>query len=193
MILFEGANPRWESDHIIYTKSNLDLLPDIKDKGTQASDKEPNEGLQDEATTTPDSGGGGKAGQAVAIFKQHGSRGTSAAYTFDGWYKISRIQFLAPESDELVRMLEQKWTKVKGGKTIQEARSSAGFKRSLSLRWAVVQFEKDDLAASERGVPAIERKAEPPRKSVNEMLAELRVRDVTNQAAAKETARSKAE
>ncbi|KAI7088871.1 hypothetical protein KC356_g2987 [Hortaea werneckii] len=27
VFLFNQANPRWESDHIIYTKSNLDLLP----------------------------------------------------------------------------------------------------------------------------------------------------------------------
>lgn len=83
-------------------------------------------------------------------------------------------------------MLEQKWTKTKGGKTIQEARSSESWQKSLSLKWAVVKFVKDEVAEAERGVPKIERKPdeEPqqPRKSVNEMLAELRVNDVTNTA-----------
>lgn len=37
VFLFNQANPRWESDHIIYTKSNLDLLPaELADK-VQAS------------------------------------------------------------------------------------------------------------------------------------------------------------
>ena len=90
-------------------------------------------------------------------------------------------------------MLEQKWTKTKNGRTFQEQRSSTGWESSLSLRWAVVKFVVDEGAEKERGRPKIERKPEPLSKGVNEMLAELRVKDVTNQAPQTGTEKSKFE
>lgn len=103
-----------------------------------------------------------------------------------GWFKIALIDYLEPDSPELVRMIEQKWTKTKGGKTIQDGRSSESWQKSLSLKWAVVKLVKDEVAEAERGVPKIQRKPdeEPqqPRKSVNEMLAELHVKDAANAA-----------
>lgn len=80
-------------------------------------------------------------------------------------------------------MFEQVWTKVKNRNTIQDERSSESWQGSLALKWAVVKFMKYGVARKERGVPTIEHKPDPPRepqKSVNEMLAELRVKDTTN-------------
>lgn len=145
-----------------------------------------------------DSGGDEEAGHPIAVFKQVVKAQAGRSYKFEGWNKIALIDYLEPNSPELVRMLEQKWTKTKGSKTTQEARSSESWQKSLSLKWAVVKLVKDEVAEAERGVPKIERKLneEPPqpRKSVNEMLAELRVKDITNtKDAVKDSQVSKAE
>jgi len=40
VFLFHRANPRWKSDHIIFVKSNLDILPDYRQrKAEQASEE----------------------------------------------------------------------------------------------------------------------------------------------------------
>lgn len=101
---------------------------------------------------------------------------------FDGWYSIERVAVHEPRSPELVRMLEQKWNRQgHRGNVRQAERAEAKLNESRARRWAVIKFQKDSKAVEERGAPVIERlpdrdraALEPPRKSVNEMLAELR-------------------
>lgn len=150
LILFQGANPRWDSDGIIFTKSRLDLLP------TASTDSKPPD------STTP-----------IAVFKQKGTR-TGRGFEFDGWFKIKRLTFLEPKSPELVKMLEQKWQTAKGN---HRERNPAGWETSLNLKWAVIKLVKDQTALQERGAPRIGRlpdKEEKPKETVNEMLAEMR-------------------
>lgn len=106
-------------------------------------------------------------------------------FRFLGWYAITRVSILAPFSQELVRMLEQKWTLLdrfgKPKKGTDRDRSS--WQKSLSCEWAVVKFEKmegEDSPAPPSIEHAISPEPEPPRKSVNEQLAEMRLADKEN-------------
>lgn len=151
VLLFHGANPRWPTDHILFVKSNLDLL---------RADTE------EHSDTTVDR----KLPESVAVFEQtRGSR--SAKFEFAGWYKVVHVQFLSPRTTDLVRMLEQKWTKKdRYGNVSQIEREGDAWSRSLNQRWAVVKFEKDDVAGKEKG------NLEIPGKSVNELLQEMRLK-----------------
>ncbi|GAB1726613.1 hypothetical protein NU195Hw_g8306t1 [Hortaea werneckii] len=216
VFLFNQANPRWESDHIIYTKSNLDLLPaEQADKAQASSDDaggpgtspQPQAGAgdavdlaeNDEATQTavldgshtkPGASLASNQGEIrkettgpIAIFKQvHRSKEQRAhAFNFEGWFKIERLAFLEPQSPELIRMLQQKWQKIdRFGNVVERKRDEKGWQESLSQRWAVIKFAEDQQANQERGTPNIERIEEEnihekPQKTVNEILAEMRL------------------
>lgn len=195
LFLFKDANPRWESDGIVYTKSSLELLPDAsEEERPDAKD----ESIPDAATATStetvepkDSkhNATGTAGPTqdgptkhIAIFKQH-HRGYRS-FSFEGWYTIARLTYLDPQTPELARMLGQKWTSVdRFGKMLKRERDPGAWQASLSMRWAVIKFEK---AVDGPEAPKIERvereetredrksRQEKRRKSVNEMLANIR-------------------
>jgi hypothetical protein len=66
-------------------------------------------------------------------------------------------------------MLEQKWEgRQRGGERWQQ---------SLNLRWAVIKFAEDKMTIEQRGKPKIDRlpDREEPKKSVNELLPEMRM------------------
>ncbi|GAB1735177.1 hypothetical protein NU219Hw_g243t1 [Hortaea werneckii] len=66
VFLFNQANPRWESDHIIYTKSNLDLLPaELADKAQASS------GDAEGSSTSQQPNPGDTVHQAEDKTKQH--------------------------------------------------------------------------------------------------------------------------
>ena len=81
-------------------------------------------------------------------------------------------------------MLEQKWTRTNSrGDTRAVKRDVSSWNESLSFRWAVVKLVKDAEAHTKRGPPKIERLPDedsPGTKTVNELLAEMRVRDSTS-------------
>lgn len=186
ILLFKGANPRWDQDGIIFTKSSLELLPaDL----TDGIDPEPtSEGTDNNTTRTegdikhitnpaePQS----KKSQPIAIFSQDsvvhlpGIRN----FKFLGYYRIVRLTFLEPRTPELVRMLEQKWTLTNSrGQVRQKQRGREGWNESMGHRWAVVKLERDENADAVLGKPEIQKIEEEPLapKSVNEMLQELRM------------------
>ncbi|KAI7345423.1 hypothetical protein KC354_g14745 [Hortaea werneckii] len=212
VFLFNQANPRWESDHIIYTKSNLDLLPaELADKAQATSDDAagsttspqpkpgdtvdqagdeakqqtfPQSSHTTEASLTPNKGDIWKDSNShIAIFKQvqRSKEQRAHAFNFEGWFKIERLAFLEPQSPELIRMLQQKWQKTdRFGNVVQRKRDEKGWQESLSQRWAVIKFAKDQEAMEEFGTPKIERIEEEdihekPQKTVNEILAEMRL------------------
>ena len=79
-------------------------------------------------------------------------------------------------------MLQQKWTLTDdNGNTYLGERSKGTWGRSLGHKWAVVKLARDKKAAQERGPLKIEKvRSTPmktPQKSVNEMLAEMRMKD----------------
>ncbi|KAI1472488.1 uncharacterized protein F4812DRAFT_409125 [Daldinia caldariorum] len=65
-------------------------------------------------------------------------------FIFVGWYRITHISVLAPYSEELVRMQQQKWERRDryGNVLPGKARDAAAWKESLKTSWAVVKFEK---------------------------------------------------
>ena len=151
VLLFPGANPRWATDHILFVKSNLDLIR----TGTE-DDK-----ASSSARELPHS---------VAVFEQT-HRSQPAKFAFIGWYEVTHVQFISPRTADLVRMLEQKWMKRdRDGNVSQIERDGDAWIRSLNQHWAVVKFEKDEGAEKEKG------NFEIPEKSVNELLQEMRMR-----------------
>ncbi|KAF4542209.1 30s ribosomal protein s16 [Lasiodiplodia theobromae] len=201
IMLFKEANPRWEADHLIYVKTNLHYLPgserfvnasvsseqpagngELNGKTDDHSSKKP---LQPEApssahqpsgsTHTPDLAD--YQMEPIAVFEQVGNR--SGGFRFIGYHKIARLQFLEPGSPDLVRMLEQKFSATdKFGRVVQQQRSHASWKASLEHRWAVMKLEKDEDAEKSLHAPDVKihdkKKKDTPRKSVNELLKEMR-------------------
>ncbi len=193
IILFDEANPKWETENIIFTKSNLELLPSSLANGTQSSLDSPvtsetkshpvNEGCKLEPAEVEIG-----VHDPIAVFKQSilSSMSKTANYDFHGWYKIEHIAFLEPHSVELVRMLEQKWTRTdRRGNIVSVERDQAHWQQSLGYRWAVVKFAKEEAAQQDRGNPKIEKlpfelaRAGEPKKSVKELLAEMRLEDAS--------------
>ncbi|KAI7545579.1 hypothetical protein KC331_g6133 [Hortaea werneckii] len=213
VFLFNQANPRWESDYIIYTKSNLDLLPaeladeleaSPDDAARSATSPQPKAGdtvdqakheakqhtfpqrshTKSEASWPSNKGDISKDSNGpIAIFKQvqRSKEQRTHAFNFEGWFKIERLAFLEPQSPELIRMLQQKWQKTdRFGNVVQRKRDEKGWQESLSQRWAVIKFAKDQEAMEEFSTPKIERIEEEenhkkPHKTVNEILAEMRL------------------
>ncbi|KAI2639197.1 hypothetical protein GGS21DRAFT_417173 [Xylaria nigripes] len=105
---------------------------------------------------------------------------TQASFAFKGWFKIVRINILAPRSAELVRMLQQKWERKDrfGNVVSSRPRDPAAWHASLAFEWAVVKLEP--VADYDAPPPAVERLSRPPReetRGVNEMLADMRLND----------------
>ncbi|KAK4548615.1 hypothetical protein LTR36_009525 [Oleoguttula mirabilis] len=202
LFLFYQANPRFDTDHIIYVKSNLDLLPhqsaDSSNQGEAAGVKPDGEtscsidetaaGVPVErvsahrvpaAASTPGDTDEPAAGP-VTIFKQT-RRGGSRSFAIEGWSTIERLAFCESHSPELVRILEQKWTKTdRRGNVIKEQRDERSWQESLRHRWAVLKFARDEVAEKDRGRPKAQRLADEveesgPTKSVNETLAAMRL------------------
>jgi len=137
IVLFRGANPRWDSDKIIFVKTNLELLPPAPEEAKpKASPVEaatiadaPDTEIQvseatltptDQAKTTPQQSSAGTVllpsptplTDPIPVFAQAPGAprsNSSRNMAFAGYYRIVRLTRCAPHSPELVRMLEQKW------------------------------------------------------------------------------------
>ncbi|KAK8195604.1 hypothetical protein IWZ00DRAFT_225357 [Phyllosticta capitalensis] len=212
VVLYYEANPRWASDKIIFAKTNIHLLPGAPKQSSavveeeQKSSTENTERIQgngQESTRDRSSSGQDTAPQvrpptiaatessdkpnpgAIAVFEQIGSHG--GGMKFIGYHKLANVQFLEPRSADLVRMLEQKWSRPdKYGHVRQVRRDSDKWQESLGYRWAVIKLEEDEEANKKLAPPDIkinaEREINPnrnkgrtPQKSVNDMLREMRL------------------
>ncbi|CAK4030626.1 Hypothetical predicted protein [Lecanosticta acicola] len=168
IFLFHGANPRWDDDQIIFTKSSLELLPaDLADDTTkeprvEAQDSVPpgreiDEKSNDQASpvVAKPEPGGNKQRDPIAVFKQ---RERSPFFKFEGSYQIDRLTFLEPKSPGFARMLEHKWTKQDPrGRIKPVQRSGLRREESVSYRWAVITLKKDEVAEKEAGAPKVEK------------------------------------
>ena len=126
----------------------------------------------------------------IAVFEQivHLRGDHRRQFAFVGWYLASQISILAPNSQELVRMLSQKWTKFdRFGRPMKEKqRDENAWKASLSHEWAVLKLQKmkgenAPLPPQVEHIENVEHTDQhgdtPEPKSVNELLAEMRLRD----------------
>lgn len=116
----------------------------------------------------------------MAVFEE----AVGKEFRFTGWYIISHVSIFAPWSQELVEMLEQKWTPLhRFGKPNQAVKRHTGsWMRSMEHEWAAIRFEKmtgKDIPEPPaiKHVVGPENSTEHQHKSVNEMLAELRLQD----------------
>lgn len=110
-------------------------------------------------------------------------------FYFIGYFNLVNMQILEPQTPELVRMQEQKWTRMdRHGRPRPINRNAESWKKSLTQRWAVLKFEKDEEATKDMQPPQIEVSSIPSdvagnsgqeRKSVNEILKEMRLKDGT--------------
>ncbi|KAI0393803.1 hypothetical protein F5Y17DRAFT_289590 [Xylariaceae sp. FL0594] len=103
--------------------------------------------------------------QPIAIFEERHISGGSQQrprnkvrrFAFKGWFKVSRVNILAPQSAELVRMLLQKWERkdFRSGAVVpgSKQRDPAAWNASLAVEWAVVKFERLVAQDGEDAVP----------------------------------------
>lgn len=81
---------------------------------------------------------------AIAIYEQAEKR-QDGLFRFAGYYKITNLQYLPPQSADLYRMLEQKFTTLdRFGRPKQRIRSAASWNASMSLMWAVIKMERHE-------------------------------------------------
>jgi len=122
----------------------------------------------------------------VAVFEQIRGGHSSGNFKFSGWYRIVLTDFLEPRTQELATMLEQKWqVKGRNGELKHRVRDPKDWETSLGHRWAVVKLARDEETDKDRGPLVIEcsspqdpEAGSTPRKSVNAMLAQLRLKEV---------------
>ena len=210
VVLYWGANPHWNSKNIIFTKSSLELLPkefaeQPQDDAASGADQKTNRhtsgvNIEDRSNVSASNDvqdSQSKNAKPSAVFKQMSAKHQTRGYQFEGWYIVDDLQFLEPNSPELIRMLEQKRSRQdKHSNTYMPQRRGADWDKSLGYRRCVVKLKIDKNACRDKGEPQIERLPEPaPRsarksstanKSVNEMLAELRMKDAKPETAAGE-------
>lgn len=88
----------------------------------------------------------------VPIFSERPGPKSDRRFIFSGYFRILNIDFLKPQSPELIRMLEQKWVSTNRNSSLGSTRqrNAESWAKSLSQEWAVIKLEKVD----KRGVEA---------------------------------------
>ena len=111
ILLFHRGNPRWGNDKIIFVKSNLELLPVERSDTSNPSNHNGAHAKESQTIAKPPTS---HDEVPIAVFrharKAKGARArASTTFKFDAWYRVTRLQFLLPDTPELERMLEQKF------------------------------------------------------------------------------------
>ena len=83
----------------------------------------------------------------IPVFSENHNRSSVRKFRFIGYYIVANVDFLAPHSSELVRMLEQKWDACHKSNTFGRwlegrVRDPDAWAKSLSYVWAVVKMAK---------------------------------------------------
>ncbi|MCJ1334316.1 hypothetical protein MMC10_011024 [Thelotrema lepadinum] len=154
-VLFKDANPRWASDHIIFAKTNISFLPGYTEAFINVSEHRSLASEHPEGEEkTPRMGTEGTEGQKpgayeidisedlspIPVFAEEMRKGS---FLFTGWFRLQKISFLHPHSQDLVRMLAQKWDlRDKRGRAREVRRDKEAWEKSLKLQWAVIKMTK---------------------------------------------------
>ena len=155
VMLFKDANPRWDSDGILFAKTNIAFLPGYEKaygKGSSGIDamtanSDSGERTRDTDKELPQTPGSHDVGlaqnsPAVPVFVQTFGR-SSQFFHLSGFFRIQKLTFLDPHSQELARMLAQKWDiRDKRGRQKNVQRDKGAWEKSLDTRWAVIKMEK---------------------------------------------------
>lgn len=115
-------------------------------------------------------------GAPITLFTEISNLRTSKNHThheqrflYAGAHTITRIQYLMPRTPLLIKMLESKFTGPKN------ERSEEAWNKSLNMKWAIVDLTKEN--EEEQGSNPMEPLKEIKKKSVSEMLEEMRLRE----------------
>ena len=162
VIFGHPQHPQWPPK--IFCKTNLNLLPPSTGASNGTSAKQVNNGDNHEEDESHGLSG------PIPVFTEIYVPGFRAEkrFVFDHYYCITHVEYLAPESKELIAMLDTKFTPER------KQRSAEAWKNSLAVTWAVVTLEEaKPKVEAHPMVPLKEVKT----KSVTEILAELRLGD----------------
>lgn len=229
VLLFRGANPRWNSDKIIFGKSNLDLLPDYYERTDEwleqyprdiidkhiapepapttsrmmtrdvrleleeeekAKASAPAEAAEKEAAEKPKKPSKPSLTELapippldytpsvrtpIAVFEQFGERQMGESFRFVGWFELQHVAIIAPYSEALKKLLAQKWQSAvdQNGEVIIRPRDENRWRESFEQEWAVLKFYP--LQEGDEAPHKLVVEKAPPRKSVNDLLAEMRL------------------
>ena len=118
------------------------------------------------------------SGAPITVFTEISSPRTSEnhrhheqKFLYAGAHIITRIQYLMPRTPLLIKILELKFTGPKS------ERSEEAWNKSLGLKWAIVDLTK--VVEEEEGSNPMEPLREIKKKSVSELLEEMRLREST--------------
>ncbi len=111
VLLFHRANPQWQTEQTIYTKSSLELLPQVS-VGREDMKNETIASTNEDTPPPADIKQLEVAGKSspIAVFEQV-RRGPSGTFKFDAYYNIAEVTSSEPHSKELITMLEKKWSR----------------------------------------------------------------------------------
>ncbi|KAI1391992.1 uncharacterized protein F4822DRAFT_389154, partial [Hypoxylon trugodes] len=112
------------------------------------------------------------AHRPIAAFEEQRTYSYNKPFAFAGWYRIVRVNILAPHSAELLRMQQQKWERRDryGNLIPTRPRDASAWNSAFSTEWAVVKFEK--IGEEEAPPPPeIEKLPEPEAKTEGRDMA----------------------
>jgi len=159
IVIFKDQHPHWPPK--IFCKTNLNLLPASAGAGDTANATE--DGVHDNDAQDPSEEVSIPLSAPIPIFTQL----TPHRFIFTDRHAITHISYLAPQSKELVEMLDTKFSPQ------NKKRLAESWQASLNLGWAVVGLEGGE---GEEGNPMGPLR-EVERMGVAERLAEMRGRD----------------
>jgi len=184
IVLFRGANPRWQKDHIIFAKTNVGLVPGYENKtkpdtkttsenntevtkehaasevgnasqkqehaAANSSDNRQNivvESASDVQSLSSPSQIKAEAKIPVFLEIMNRAKHTTRKFLFYDYWDVAHVEFLAPRSPELVRMLQQKWEisqeRSNGWRPPNvKQRDPEAWEQSLRQEWAVIQLKR---------------------------------------------------
>ena len=169
IVIFEGQHPGWPPK--IFCKSHLNLLPGFTT--LPDPDETDENGANDAKVVCQDLSG--QLCKPIAVFTDVPPprpirSPADKRYVFIDYFHITSVNYLAPQSKELIDMLDLKFTPE--GKR----RSAAAWVNSFFRMWAIVHLGKANDEGVKKGNPMVPLK-EIKRKTVTEVLEELRVHD----------------
>ncbi|KAF1809497.1 hypothetical protein P152DRAFT_476400 [Eremomyces bilateralis CBS 781.70] len=159
IVIHHGANPLWHTQRTIFAKTNIHLLPHLPGAIPQTNQPQPPtsraEFVDDwdyvpsserlgsghppppPLRPLPTTGSTNPAAKlpAVPVFEQF-RRGGARNFRFAGYFRMARLQILAPWSDELKRMMAIKWERR------DAKRKAEDWNRGMGCWWAVVGLEE---------------------------------------------------
>jgi hypothetical protein len=161
VVLFHQQNPRWDSDGIVYAKSNLSLIPGYTEN-KPASQLDEGASEQNQSSPSPETGEGMRQGvpetpisplfretpstqytptnpNPIAVFYQTMPFKKEATFEFAGWHELDVVSCVAPRSYALMALLRDKWI---ADVVARRRRRTVMWERSAQVEWAAIWMKR---------------------------------------------------